>query len=104
VVTAEWCVGTSQSRGGADEACSGAHRRLRRTAEHFVDVPVAWRGVAKAFGGAAGSLGIPPELLEGCCTAAALTAQQLSSPINRPLAFDRHMVVIRKVISYKTTA
>jgi len=49
-------------------------------------------------------LGILPELLEGCCTAAALTAQQLSSPLNCPPAFDRHIVVIRKVISYKTTA
>jgi len=54
VVTAEWCVGTSQSRGGADEVCSGARWQLRRAAEPFVDVPVVWQGAAKAFGGAAG--------------------------------------------------
>ncbi|WP_445369398.1 DUF6152 family protein [Methylomonas sp. BW4-1] len=78
MVTAEWCVGTSQPRGGADEACSGAHGRLRRTAEHFVDAPIAPRGTAKAFGGAAGSIfgaharlghtaGIARRMLCRCC-------------------------------------
>lgn len=112
VVTAEWCVGTSQSRVGVDEACSGAHQRFGCTTEHFVDAPVARRDAAKAFGGAAGyifgahaRLGhIAGQLLEGCCSAAALTARQLSSPINRPPVFDRHLVVVRKVINAKTVA
>lgn len=85
---------------------------MQRTAEHFVDVPLARRGTAKAFGGAAGYIfgahtrfgHIAGQLLEGCCSAAALTARQLSSPINRPPVFDRHLVVVRKVINAKTVA
>ncbi|WP_132325129.1 MULTISPECIES: hypothetical protein [Methylomonas] len=83
---------------------------MGRTAEQFVDVPVARLGAAKAFGGAARYIfgahvrlgNTAGQLFKGCCSAADLTAKQLSSPIKRPPVFDRNLVVIRKVINAKT--